>query len=138
MIYLIGSLRNPRIPEVAADLRAAGLDVFDDWYAAGANADDEWRAYEMGRGRTYPQALLCPAAQHVFTFDLQHLLRATIAVLVQPAGRSAHLELGWMLGKGKRGYVLLESEARWDVMLNFANGVFSTTDQLIARLKGDE
>jgi len=31
MIYLIGSLRNPAVPEVAQKMRAVGIDVFDDW-----------------------------------------------------------------------------------------------------------
>jgi len=39
-LYLIGSLRNPRVPEVAEILRWNGHLVFDDWYAAGPEADD--------------------------------------------------------------------------------------------------
>src|SRR5690348_9389879 len=105
MIYLIGSLRNPKVPEIAAQLRAKGHEVFDDWYAAGEIADDSWRDYEQQRGRTYAEALKGHAAKHVFEFDLTHLGRASAAVLVLPAGKSSHLELGWMLGKGKRGFV---------------------------------
>jgi len=56
-VYLIGSLRNPAVPELANTIRALGYDVFDDWYAAGPEADDKWRDYEKARGHTYKQAL---------------------------------------------------------------------------------
>lgn len=136
MIYLIGSLRNPKIPSIASHLRGEGVEVFDDWYAAGEKADDAWRDYEKLRGRTYPEALAGLAARHVFEFDKTHLDRADAAVLVAPAGKSAHLELGYILGKEKPGFILLEDEPeRWDVMLQFAWGVFFNMDDLIIALR---
>lgn len=40
-VYVIGSLRNPRIPEIANELREKlGCEVFDDWHAAGPHGDD--------------------------------------------------------------------------------------------------
>lgn len=136
VIYLIGSLRNPHIPEIAADLRAAGLDVFDDWHAAGPEADDCWQRYEQNRGRSFAEALEAPHALHVFEFDMTHLLLAEAAVLVAPAGKSAHLELGWMLGQGKPGYVLLDGEPeRFDVMYLFATAVCTDLDSLIKELQ---
>jgi hypothetical protein len=135
LIYLIGSLRNPRIPVIAAELRAAGHDVFDDWYSAGETADDSWRDYERARGHTLIKALQGYAAQHVFSFDKYHLQRCDAAVLAMPAGKSAHLELGWVLGQGKPGYILLDSDPdRYDVMLAFATAVVSTVDQLLEKL----
>ena len=132
MIYLIGSLRNPECPKIAARMRQSGLEVFDDWFAAGPNADDCWRDYEQARGHTFSQALAGYAAQNVFRFDQRHLDRCDSAVLVLPAGRSGHLELGYVLGKGKRGYILLEGEPeRFDVMYNFATGVFNSIDELL-------
>ena len=56
-IYLIGSLRNPEVPLISDKLRKEGYEVFDDWYAAGEKADDNWRDYEQQRGRTYVEAL---------------------------------------------------------------------------------
>jgi nucleoside 2-deoxyribosyltransferase len=131
-IYLIGSLRNPQVPVIANQLREAGHETFDDWYAAGPEADDKWRDYEQGRGHTLPLALQGYAAQHVFEFDRHHLLRADAVVLLMPAGKSAFLELGWALGKGKPGYILLQSEPdRYDVMFAFADGVFYSVEELI-------
>ena len=134
-IYLIGSLRSPEVPVIAAALREQGHEVFDDWYAAGPEADDKWRDYEKGRGRTYNEALLGFAANHVFSFDLFHLNRSDTGVLVLPAGRSGHLELGYLIGQGKPGYILLDSPERWDVMMKFATGVFVTVEELLEALK---
>src|SRR3990167_6737754 len=74
--YLIGSLRNPRVPEIAQKLRAAGIPIFDYWYAAGWQADDYWQEYEVGRGRSFAQALDGYAANHVYEFDKSHLDRS--------------------------------------------------------------
>ena len=136
-IYLIGSLRNPEIPEISIKLRNEGYEVFDDWYAAGEKADDSWRDYEKQRGRTYVEALSGLAAKHVFNFDFHHLKKADIGILILPAGKSGHLELGWLLGRGCRGYILLDNPDRWDVMYKFATGVFTNLDNLIEELKND-
>ena len=136
--YLIGSLRNSLIPQISRELRQAGFKIFDSWYAAGPIADDSWKEYEQGRGLTYTEALDDYAAKHVFEFDKYHLDRCDGAILAYPSGKSAHLELGYMLGKGKPGYILLEnSEDRWDVMVLFANSVCGTIEELIIKLKED-
>ena len=125
LIYLIGSLRNPQVPEIGNVLRQKGFEVFDDWFAGGKIADDEWQAYELVKGGNYRTALRGFAARHVFEFDLFHLNRANLGLLVMPAGKSGHLELGYLMGQGKPGYVLFDKEPeRWDVMYQFANDVF--------------
>ena len=136
MIYLIGSMRNPKVPKIARRLRDAGMVVFDDWYAPGPEADEKWQEYETARGRTYAEALTGEHARNVFEFDCEHLLKAEAVVLVMPAGKSAHLELGWMLGRGKPGYILLEpNPLRFDIMHRFATGLASTVDELIEMLE---
>ena len=150
-IYIIGSLRSPNPPAVASFLReqlGPGVEVFDDWYAAGEHADDSWRDYEQERGHTFAQALGGYAARHVFEYDRKHLNESDVVVLVLPAGRSGHLEFGWAMGKGKTGIILLEEprspnakvEAapppeRWDVMYNFATAVVQKEEELVKMLK---
>lgn len=130
-IYLIGSLRNPKIPHFANRLRKLGFEVFDDWYSPGPNADDFWRAHEKVRGRTFKEALSGYAAKHVFEFDKFHLDRCDIAVMLMPAGKSGHLELGYAIGQGKPGYILFDKEPeRWDVMLQFASEIFLSESDL--------
>jgi hypothetical protein len=136
MIYLIGSLRNPRMPRIAGELRSAGYEVYDDWYAAGPEADDHWKAYEINRGRTFTDAMQGHAARHVFFQDKQYLDRADVGVLVLPAGKSGHLELGYLIGRGTRGYILLDDTVdRWDVMYRFADGVCASVEQFVQLLR---
>ena len=131
-IYVIGSLRNPAIPILGCRLRDAGFDVFDDWFAAGKIADDEWQAYETTRGRNYAEALRGYASDHVFMFDHYHLERADIALLALPAGKSGHLEFGFIRGRCKPGFVLFAgAPERWDQMYKFANGVAFSVDELL-------
>jgi hypothetical protein len=133
-IYLIGSLRNPEVPEIAKALRKAGHDCFDDWYAAGPEADDYWRTYEKDKGNTYKQALAGYAAIHVWEYDRSHLDRCDTALLVLPAGKSGHLELGYSIGAGKCGIILLDKDYdRWDVMYRFAH-VCENLDEVLEAL----
>lgn len=136
-VYLIGSLRNPNIVALGERLRDAMPDVqvFDDWLCAGPHADDAWRDHEKALGHSYLEAIERPAAKHVFAFDKFHLLDSTAVVLVAPAGKSAHLELGWALGQGKPGFILMDNPERWDVMYQFATGVTDKEDQLVTMLK---
>jgi hypothetical protein len=139
-VYLIGSLRNDAIPTIAAKLRADGFEVFDDWYAAGPEADDYWQKYETDRGHTYEEALRGYAAQHVFKFDKHHLDTSNAVVLVLPAGKSGHLELGYAIGKGKRGFIMLAPDAapgRFDVMYAFAEAVVTDVSELARKLNED-
>ena len=135
-IYLIGSLRNEKVPRVAQMLRAAGHEVFDDWYAAGPEADYYWQRYEQEeRKHTYTEALLGYPANHVFGYDRFHLDRCNIGVLLLPAGKSSHLELGYMIGQGKRGFiVMMEEPERFDVMYKFAT-VVQSLPELLNRLE---
>ena len=53
-----------------------------------------------------------------------------------PAGKSCHLELGYLIGKGKTCYILFDKEpVRWDVMCRFANDVFFDIEELKKKLK---
>jgi len=136
-IYLIGSLRNELIPTLGNQLRNEGFDVFDDWYSVGPRADDHWKEYSVARGQTYKKALNSYAAQHVYEFDRFHLDRSDIGVMVHPAGKSCHLEVGYMSGQGKPTFIYWpdgEPSDRWDVMVQFTTPVFSY-DKLVEGLQ---
>lgn len=135
--YLIGSLRNPRVPEIANELRRAGIEVYDDWYSPGPEADEYWQKYENLRGRAYKEAVNGHHAQHVFEVDLYHLNRLPTATLVLPAGRSAHMELGYKAAdEGSRTYVLFDQEPeRFDIMYRFADDLCFSVRELIECLK---
>lgn len=131
-VYIVGSLRNPKVADVAERLRKEGHYVFDSWLAAGPKADDYWQAHEKNRGLTFEEALRDHAAQNVKDFDARNMLNCDCLVLMMPCGKSGHTELGWAIGKGKRGFVLLDGEPdRWDVMYAFTEKVCTSIEQLI-------
>jgi len=134
-VYLIGSLRNPAVPELAAQIRELGFDCFDDWYAAGPEADDYWRDYEKARGHSYEEGLQGYAAKHVFSFDKYHIDSSDIGILILPAGRSGHLELGYMAGQGKPTFIVHDNPERWDCMYQFATRVFFSNEALLEELR---
>lgn len=135
-VYVIGSLRNPEVPGLAARLRGEGYEVFDDWYAAGPEADDYWQRYEVNRGHSFTGALDGYAAWHVFNYDHYHLDTSDAVVLQLPAGKSGHLEFGWAVGRGKPGFILLDKEPeRFDVMYRFATKVCNNQEELLDALR---
>jgi hypothetical protein len=136
-IYLIGSLRNPEIPAIAKLIRErVGIEAFSDWHSAGPLADDHLRDHYRERGYTYREGINSFAAKHIYEFDRYHLDRVDAAVVVMPAGKSAHLELGYIIGKGKPGFILMDGEPeRFEVMHNFATNIFLTPYEMIEGLK---
>ena len=143
MIYLAGSLRNPKIPSLARDIRkATGHRVFADWFAAGPEADDHWKAYYEGMAdpsatpaQKYQWALEQPASVNTFHFDERHIKASDLMVLALPAGKSGHLELGWFLGKGRPGIIYLDdTDVRWDIMYQYATHVVSNFDDLCDKI----
>lgn len=118
-IYVIGSLRNENIPDIANKLRKLNFEVFDDWHSVSPNGDDLWKIYETKRGRTYEEALNGWHAHDVFDFDKKHIDNSDIGVLIMPAGKSAFLELGYMIGQGKPCFIFMDDQERYDVMVLF-------------------
>ncbi len=139
-VYLIGALKNPRIPDIGNRLRGEGYDVMDEWFTPGELADTNWQEYERKRGRTYAQALKGRAAQNIFLFDRSYIDHSDIVVLVMPAGKSAMLELGYSGGQGKYTCLFLDGQEpdRYDVMPGVANHVFNTEDELLLGLRAAE
>ena len=137
LVYVAGSMRErPRILMVSDRLTRAGFDVFNDWIMPGEQTDEKWQEFEQAQGKTYLQAIEGPHAADVFEFDKAYLDQSDAFVLVYPAGKSGHTELGYMCGSGKPSFILLDAEpARWDVMLKFADGITLDLEELVEMLK---
>jgi nucleoside 2-deoxyribosyltransferase len=134
--YLAGSLRNPRIPEFANQIAAEGYEVFADWFNPGPDADEYHRDYARARGWSYRQFLEGYAAKNIFEFDKFHMDRCDAAVLLMPAGKSGHLELGYTIGRGKPGYLVFEEEPeRYEIMVQFATQIFFSRQEFLDFLK---
>ena len=139
VVYLIGSLRNEKVIETGNALRSLDIEVIDNWVSAGKFADDAWQEYSVARGKTYQEALQSREANHVFFFDRAYLHLSDAAVLLHPAGKSAHLEFGYFVAREKPGYILMEEQPdRYDVMTQFSGSpIFHDRHSLIERLKHD-
>jgi len=130
-IYIIGSLKNPEILSVHKELEALGLEPFSDWKCPGPDADDFLRDYYRERGLSYSEILESYGVRHVFEFDRYHLSRCDAALMVMPAGKSGHLELGYCVGLDKPAFILMDQEPeRVDVMHAFATKVFMNRKEM--------
>lgn len=135
-IYIIGSLRNNKVPILAEALRKDGYDVFDDWYSVGPDADDYFRDWTKYRKLTYKEALKTHAAKHIFEFDKTNIDRCDVGVMLMPSGKSGHLELGYMKGTGKKTFILFDkTPKRYDIMVQFADEIFFDLTELKKRLR---
>jgi len=109
-IYVASSWRNVWQPGVVRFLRNLGHDVYDfknprpgDTGFSWSEIDQNWKSWSPEQYRT---ALNHPIARAGYTSDITALEECDACILVQPCGTSAHLELGWACGTGKRASVL--------------------------------
>ena len=141
-IYIIGVLKNEQVPILGNKLReifGKEVEVFEEWYYSSPDAD-HWLHQECkNRGLSYKQALQTYAAKNTFNFDKRHLDEATDVIMLMPAGKSGHLELGYCSNPlaNKRTYVFFQEgwPEKIDIMYQFATGIFADFNELITELK---
>lgn len=114
-IYVASSWRNLMQEAVVATLRAAKFDVYDfknppeaTGFAWSQVSPGYVHGSESMLPAEYVAALAHPRSVEGFESDFRAMNAADTFVLVLPCGRSAHLELGWAAGAGKRTVILLE------------------------------
>lgn len=141
-IYVASSWRNNIQPEVVDILRRHGHEVYDfkkpmnepdgfHW----SDIDPNWRNWTEGE---YLAALHTDFADHGFRRDHDAMEWAEACVLVLPCGRSAHLEAGEFIGKGKRLYILLDDTFEAELMYKGATMVTGNLIDIIDDLAGGE
>lgn len=120
-VYVASSWRNPLQPAVVATLHAAGIDCYDFRNPEGGTGFS-WRQVKPAASpvgiaakgsdletvEDYLAMVHHPIASAGYAADFAAMQRADTFVLVLPCGKSAHLELGWAVGAGKRTAILLE------------------------------
>jgi hypothetical protein len=140
-IYVASSWRNELQPKVVAMLRAAGHEVHDyKESAAGSGGAPAPEMDDFTRMRFEPaqfRALLNqhPLARTLFDKDMDALRASDACVLVQPCGKSAHLELGWAVGAGKHTVVLLQGECEPDLMYKMVDRLCVSVDEVLQALE---
>jgi hypothetical protein len=144
-VYVASSWRNNLQPAVIEILRAAGIDCYDFRNPAEGNhgfrwtdVDPSWTGANGGDGTTEPTAYLRaiehPVAIAGFESDFAAMEKADTFVLILPCGRSAHLELGWAVGAGKRTAILLDDPCTPELMYRMVDHVALTVMDLLGWL----
>ena len=142
-VYVASSWRNTRQPGVVVALRGEGHDVYDfrrPLSAAGVIAtgfhwsdiDPAWQDWSPARFR---EALNHPIAKEGRDLDAEALHTADATVLVMPCGRSAHLELGYAIGRRQRTAILL-SDGEPELMYGLADRICLSLDEVVEWLAG--
>ena len=88
----------------------------------------EWTPEEYKRQLRHPKAV----AQ--FKNDIEAMRSCDACVLVLPCGRSAHTEVGWFAGAGKRVFVYIPTRQEPELMYKLFDGVCTSLPELIAGL----
>jgi hypothetical protein len=106
-------------------IRAEGHEVYDfrnpepgDNGFHWSEIDPDWQTWIP---KQYIEALDHPLAVDGFGKDHAAMEWADTFVLVLPCGRSAHLELGWACGAGKRTAILLDDTFEPELMYKEAD-----------------
>ncbi len=136
-IYVASSWRNERQPSVVQTLRDARYEVYDfrDRGFHWSEIDPEWETWTPDEYRWH--LLTHPLAAEGFAKDMEALRGADAVVLVQPCGRSAHLEFGWAIGAGKPGIILL-ADGEPELMSRMATDLCTSIEEVIERLDAIE
>lgn len=145
------SWRNPLQPAVVAALGSAGIDCYDfrnppgrtgfswrDVMPEGAPAGIPAKGADLVPVETYLEMIEHPAALAGYGADYAAMERADTFVLVLPCGRSAHLELGWAVGAGKRTAILLEDPAEPELMYRMVDHLAPSLFDLLGWLDVDD
>ena len=139
-IYVASSWRNDKQPSTVLALLGAGHQVYDfrnPPHGRGGFAlseiDPAWQSWTAEQ---YRAALDHPISQVGFNSDLDGMAWADTGLLLLPAGRSAHLELGWMAGRRKKTIVLTRDGEEPELMALLADHICVSMPEVIALLGG--
>lgn len=131
-LYVASSWRNERQPEVVAQLREAGHEVYDFRTTGrvflGAREGGPTEAAEI-RAK-----LSEAAARDTFLRHWEAMVKAEACVLLGPCGRSAHLEAGYFVGAHKPLFILL-SDGEPELMYKMATRLCTHVGELVSMLK---
>jgi len=142
-VYVASSWRNTYYDTVLKALREAGHLTWDWRNPPTGGGGFKWQqagleTYEHGdklEAHQWRRLLDHPIAVAGYASDLCGMNWADVGVLLHPCGRSAHLEAGWMAGRGKVVHVLAQEAVEPDLMVLALNGaILGNIDALISRL----
>ncbi|MBV8378954.1 MAG: hypothetical protein JO279_18330 [Verrucomicrobia bacterium] len=140
-IYVASSWRNTIQPSVVDELLKAGFEVYDFRNPAPGETgfhwheiDEDWRNWTADQ---FASALDHPIAVAGFRSDFDAMKWADACVLVNPCGRSAHLEAGYFVGAGKL-LVILANGGEPELMYSMSDVVATSMEEVVLFLKRNE
>ena len=135
-IYVASSWRNEFYLATTTYLRERGHEILDwrqdgfSWREVSDKMKHDWD------GPYYRDFVLQqPRAIEGFKNDFDKMHQADCCVLLLPSGRSAHLEAGWFLGRGKRVCIYIPVFDEPELMYKAANGIFFDITELAEALQ---
>lgn len=137
-VYVASSWRCARHPAVVVTLKEAGYEVYDFRNPAEGNTGFSWREiapnWQGWSPREFREALEHPVARDGYLRDRVALDTADACVLVLPCGRSAHLELGYAIGRRKATAVLILDQCEPELMYSMVDSVCVSMGELLSFL----
>lgn len=149
-VYVASSWRNNQQPHIVSTLREHGHKVYDfkspepgnegfHWHDVRVSGDfneatgekTNWRDWSPLQFR---EALDSPLALKGFSLDMNALKWCDACVLVLPCGKSAHLELGYAVGAGKRAIVFIPLQSEAELMYSMCNHICISMGEVLAAL----
>ena len=108
-IYIASSWKNRLQDKLVVLLRDAGYDVYDFKNPAKGIEGFQWESVDLDWQKwgalAFVKALGHPRAEQGYQFDMNALNDCDVCILLMDSGRSAHLELGYAVGSGKKTIV---------------------------------
>jgi hypothetical protein len=147
-VYVASSWRNPMQQAVVAVLTAAGIDHYDFRNPPGGTGFS-WREVKTDRPSVtgiatkgsdweqvdeYLRMVNHPRAIEGYDADFAAMEKADTFVMVLPCGKSAHLEIGYAIGAGKRTAILLEDPVEPELMYRGVDFMARSVHELLGWL----
>ena len=135
-VYVASSWRNEVYPQVVELLRSAGHEVYDFRHQSVSWEEFDWNVTQGVSSAELWDVLDHPAVRDRFHNDMNALRDCDAVVCVLPCGRSAHLELGYGIGTGKRTVLLWHDGDEPDIMHIAVDRIVFSLADIPQALKG--
>ena len=132
-VFLTTVWGNPQHPEVVGLLRSAGFVVYD--FAEHGPTLAPWWGQDAVTAEQFTTRLADPMQLSSFRRNFEAMEAAAVRVLLLPAGRSAHLELGWFVGRGVPTVVVLGDCPPHELAYSLVDHLVPSVDGLVPVLQ---
>ena len=140
-IYVASSWRNQVQEYFVFNLKQLGHLVYDFKNPNGekgfswSDIDPDWKNWTT---QQYLRALGTDRGKYGFIRDMDALKNCDVCILVLPCGKSAHLELGYAVGAGKKTLVYMPEAQEPELMYGMVDEIVETFEDVVAWVADQE